>query len=432
MKIEKENLEKNEVRLTFELEQDQVDKALEKAYRKLVKDVQIPGFRKGKVPRHILEARFGEEAFHQDALDELYPQALAKAFQEGVIKEVLDQPKLESYHLKRGEKGTLQIILEVKPEVELGEYTGLDIEKISAEVDEEIVEEQIDLFRKEQATLQETDRDTVEDGDFVLIDFTGYLNGEPFEGGEAEDYCLGIGSNTFIPGFEEQLIGANIGDEREVQVTFPQEYHQEELAGQEVVFKVKIKEIKVRELPPKDDELAQSAGDYETLDELREDVKNKIQQQMEEQVRIKFENDVMEAVAKDIDMHVPDSMVDQRLETLYKETEADYKKKNIELEEYLEAQGLSKEKWEEEYRPSARRQVRNQLILEAVADREDLTVSPEELEETLKSIIEGSDIELETFKQSLEKQGSLELLIKDLRRQKAMEFLKENNQAPKA
>ncbi len=426
MKVEMENQEGNRIRLDIEVEKEKVDEALEKAYRKVVKEVKIPGFRKGKVPRKVLEARLGEEVLYQDAIEILVPPVLAEALQEKEI-EPIDQPTLEDIHFQKGEPAKLQVMVEVEPEVELGKYTGLDVEKPEISIDKEDVDQVLEQYREQQAALVTSEREEVQDDDFVVIDFEGFHDGEPFEGGQGEDYTLGIGTNTFIPGFEEQLIGARVGEEKEIQVTFPEDYREESLAGKEVTFKVKIKEIKERELPPLDDELAQTVGEYESLEELKEEIEKNMRQKAENDSQAKFENDVMDAIAGDVKVDIPEKLVEQRMDEMYKETDSNVQQKGISLEDYLQMTGVTKDQWMEENRPYAEKQVRNRLIIDAIAQKEGFTISDEEIEEKMDEIVKDSEHDTEQFKTLLKAQGYDKMLEKDLLREKVLNFLWEEN-----
>src|SRR6056297_3817233 len=285
-------LEGNKVELEVEIEAKRVNEALEQAYKKVVKDIDISGFRKGKVPRKVLEARYGKEILHKDALDILIPEGYREALEETGI-EPIDQPDIEDYYIAEDEPASFTAVVEVKPDVELGEYKELGIEKESAEVSEEEIQEEIDKVRNQHSQLVASDKEVVEDGDSVIIDFEGKKDGEPFPGGSAEEYSLEIGSNTFIPGFEEQLIGAKVGEELELNITFPEDYNAKDLAGEEVVFDVEIKEIKEKELPELDDEFAKEVSDYETFEEYKESIKERLQENKEERTQREYENKLM-------------------------------------------------------------------------------------------------------------------------------------------
>ncbi len=282
------------MRLDVEVDIDEVNKALEQAYKKVRKEVSLPGFRKGKVPRKVLEANYGKEVLHKDALDILIPQNYQKAIEEADI-EPISEPEFEDFYIAEDEPATFTAIVEVKPEVELGEYTGYDVEREETEVTEEDIMAVLNKQREEQSQLVSVDRNEVQEGDHVIIDFEGFVDGEAFPGGSAEEFTLEIGSGQFIPGFEDQLIGKEVSDESyEVEVTFPEEYQAEDLAGQDAVFEVTIKEIKVKELPELDDEFAKDVSEFDTLDEFKEDIENRLKEQKENQAKRNLENEIIE------------------------------------------------------------------------------------------------------------------------------------------
>ncbi len=426
MKVEMEKLEGNNIRLDIEVDKEKVDEALDKAYRKVVQEVKMPGFRKGKVPRQVLEARLGKEVLYQDAIEIMLPEVLGAAIQEQGL-EPIDKPSVEEIHFEKGEPARLQVKVEVDPEVELGQYTGLDIEREEISIDPEDIEQALRKFQEQQATLVSSEREEVKDGDFVVIDFEGFLEGEPFEGGQGEDITLGIGTGTFIPGFEEKLIGARVGEEKEIEVTFPEDYQEETLAGQEVTFKVMVKEIKEHELPPLDDELAQTLGDYESLEQLKEKLEESMRKEAEEQSRFKFENEVMDAIANQVEVDIPDKLIEQRMEEMFQETAANLKEKGLEFEDYLQMNGTSKEEWMEENRPYAEKQVRNRLIIDAVAEKEGFTASEEEVEKRMEEIATESGNDPEQFKIIMKAQGYDRMLENEIVRKKVLDFLWEEN-----
>jgi trigger factor len=277
MKIEQEKVEENKVKLDVELEEERVEKALDEAYKKVVKKVDIDGFRKGKVPRTLLEKRYGEEVLHKDALDILIQQGYYEAVEEADI-EPIAQPEITDAYINGGEPATFTATVEVKPDVDLGEYSGLEVETEDITVEDEEIEQELETRRHDHAQLAGLDREVVEEGDFATIDYVGTIDGETFDGGSAEDYNLEIGSGSFIPGFEEQLIGAEVGEETIVEVEFPEDYQGADLAGEEAEFKVTIKDIKAKEVPELDDEFAKDLG-YDNLDELKSDIKNDLEEE---------------------------------------------------------------------------------------------------------------------------------------------------------
>ena len=426
MEIKKNELEGNKVELQVEIEPERVNEALEQAYKKVVKDIDISGFRKGKVPRKVLEARYGKEVLHKDALDILIPQGYSEALEETGI-EPIDQPDIKDYNIEEDEPFTFTAEVEVTPDVELGEYKELEIEKEDAEVTEEEIEAEIDKARNQHSQLVSTDKEVVEEGDFVIIDFEGKKDGEKFPGGSAEEYSLEIGSNTFIPGFEEQLVGAKVGEELEINVTFPEDYNAQDLAGEEVVFDVDVKEIKEKQLPELDDEFAKEVSDYETFEEYKESIQERLQKNKEERTEREYENKLIEAASENAEVDVPAKMVEEELDKMYQNFAQSVSQQGMEVEDYLDYMGTDEEGWREQNREAAENRTRSNLILEAIAEKEGIEISEEEIEEQIEEIAENNDQDPEQIKAFLQMQGQLDGLKDGLRMQKTIEYLKENN-----
>ena len=426
MEVVKENLENNEVELKVEIEPERVNKALEQAYKKVVKEVELPGFRKGKVPRKILEAQYGKEILHKDALDILIPEGYREAIDETGI-EPIDQPEIDDYYIAEDEAATFTAKVEVKPEVTLGEYTELGVEKEEVEVKEEDIEERIEHTRDHHSQLQSVERDTVEDGDFAIIDFEGKIDGEPFEGGSGEEYSLEIGSETFIPGFEEQLIGAKVGEENEVEVTFPEDYNAEDLAGQDAVFTVEVKEIKEKQKPELDDDFAKEASDYDTMEEWRENLREEIKEQKEQEVEQEYENELMDTISDNCEVNIPEKMIDNELDRMFQNLSQSISGQGLEVEQYLNYMGMDEESWRENNKETAAKRVENNLVLEAIAAAEEIEVSDEKVEEEIEKIAEENDQDVEQIKAFMKMQGQYEGLKDNLKMEKTLDFLKENN-----
>ncbi|MCK8825339.1 trigger factor [Fuchsiella alkaliacetigena] len=426
MKVSKETIEENKVLLDVEVEASEVNDALKQAYQKVVKNVEIDGFRKGKVPRKVLEARYGKEVLHKDALDILIPRKYQQAVSEAEI-EPIDQPEIDDIFIEEDKPATFTAEVEVKPEVELGDYTDLDIELEEVEVTEGEITENLAEKRDEFATLKVSEREEVAEGDFVIIDFEGYLDGEPFEGGAGEDYTLEIGSGTFIPGFEEGLLGAKVGEEVEIDVTFPEEYQAEDLAGEGVTFKVKVKEIKEKELPELDDEFAQQVGDFESLDELKADITNKLEEEAEAEVQQKFENELVEAVAAQAEVNIPETMVDNEIDTMIRGLQQRLQQQGLAWEQYLERLQTSEADLRAEYRDEAEKRVKINLTLEAIAEEEGIEVADEEIENRIEEIAEQQNQDPEMIKSFLQMQGQYQSLIDQLKMQNTIKFLTDNN-----
>ncbi len=428
MNIEKDELEGNRVRLKVTIEKEAVNEALDQAYNKVIEEVDVPGFRQGQVPRKVLESKFGEEIFHKDALDILIPAQYSQAVEEMDI-EPIDQPDIEDYHIARDEEGSFTAEVEVKPEVELGQYTGFDIEREEVEVDEEDVDAAIENMREEQSQLVSTEGSMVQEGDHVVIDFTGYIDGETFPGGSAEEFILEIGSGEFVPGFEEKLIGKEVDEDKvhEVPITFPEDYQAEDLAGEDAVFEVTVKEIKEKEVPELDDEFAREAGDYETFEEMKNEIREQMKEQREEQARRQAENEIIEKVSAEAEVDVPEQLVEEELDQMYQQLIQNLQSQGVDVEEFFSYSDLDEEEWREENREDARKRARNNLVLEAIAAAEDIEVSEDEINERIEDMAEQNDQDFDKIKQFLQMQGQLESLERGLKMQKTIDFLLENN-----
>jgi len=426
MEVKKDVLEGNKVKLEIEIESDRVDEALEQAYRQVVKDVEIPGFRKGKAPRKIIEQRFGEEVLHKDALDILILQGYSEAVEEADI-EPIAQPDIEDFYISKGEAATFTAIVEVKPEVELGEYKGLGIEKEDTEVKEEEISQRLEKMQDEHSQLMTAEREELQEGDFAIIDFTGYVDGEEFPGGSAEEYSLEIGSGSFIPGFEEQLIGMKVGEEKTVEITFPEDYNAEDLAGADASFDVVLKEIKVKQRPELDDDFAVEASDYETMDELRVSIEEEIAEQKETSAENNFREKLIKKASKNAEVNITDTLIDEQLDQMFERLSQSISQQGLDMETYLGYIGMDEETWREDNRETASDRAKELLVLEAIADIEEIEVSDEEIDEEVNEIAEMHDQEPEQIKAILQMQGQLAQLKEDIRRQKTIEFLIENN-----
>ncbi len=428
MKVEKDELDGNRVRLHVTIEKEAVNDALDHAYKKVAEEVDVPGFRQGNVPRKVLESKFGEEILYKDALDVLIPAQYSMAVDEAEI-EPIDEPEIEDYHIASDEEGSFTAEVEVKPEVELGEYTGLGVEKEEVEVDEERVDEAIEEMREEKSQLASTEGSIVQEGDHVVIDFTGYIDGETFPGGSAEEFLLEIGSGDFVPGFEEKLIGKEVDEENphEISITFPEDYDSEDLAGEHAVFEVTIKEIKQKEVPELDDEFAQEVGDYETFEEMREDIREQINERMEQNARIQAENEVIEKVSENAEVDVPEKLVEEELDNLYQQMVQNLQSQGVDVEEFFSYSDLTEDEWRRENREDARKRAKNNLVLEAIAAAEDIEVKEEEIDERIEEMAENSEGDFQQIKQFMQMQGQLENLKRGLKMEKTIDFLLENN-----
>lgn len=420
-----EKQEGNKGVLTFEVTTEEFDQALDQAFKKVSKDVQVPGFRKGKIPRGIFEKRFGVESLYQDAVDIVLPGAYSKAVDEAEIFPIA-QPSIDIDQIEKGQPLVFTAEVEVKPEVKLGEYKGLEVEEKSVEVTDEDVEQEIENLRERQAELVVKEDSEIVDGDTAVIDFEGFKDGEAFEGGQGENHSLEIGSGQFIPGFEEQLIGKKAGDETEVKVTFPEEYHAEDLAGQEAVFKVKIHEVKAKELPELDDEFAKDVDeDVETLDELKAKKREELETNKKQQAENEKREELLQQASDNIEVEIPEAMVDTEVNQMVREFEQQLQMQGMTLEMYSQFSGQDEDALKEQMRADAEKRVKTNLTLEAIAEAEDLKATEEDIDAELEKMGSMYGVEKEQLVQMLG--GSTETLENDLKMRAAIDFLAENS-----
>ncbi|GAA0428901.1 trigger factor [Agaribacter marinus] len=420
-----EKQEGNEGVLTIEVSVEEFDKALDKAFKKVSKDVQIPGFRKGKIPRGLFEKRFGVESLYQDAVDIVLPDAYMKAVEETGIEPVA-QPDVDIETIEKGQPLVFTAKVTVKPEVKLGDYKGLEVEEESVEVTDEDVDHDLEHQRQHHAELVIKEEGKIEDGDTAVIDFEGFVDGEAFEGGKGESHSLEIGSGQFIPGFEEQLIGKETGDETEVTVTFPEDYHAEELAGKEATFNVKIHEVKYKELPELDDEFAKDLDDeVETLEELKSKKKEQLLEQKKQDAENKKRETLIEKASENAAMDIPEAMVDTELDQMVKEFEQRLQMQGMTLEMYSQFSGQDEAALKEQMREDAEKRVKTNLTLEAIVNEENLEVSEEDVNEELEKMASMYGAEVEQLKQMLG--GNTDAIEGDLKMRKAIDFLVEQS-----
>ncbi|MEC1540572.1 trigger factor [Bacillus subtilis] len=423
MSVKWEKQEGNEGVLTVEVDAETFKTALDDAFKKVVKQVSIPGFRKGKIPRGLFEQRFGVEALYQDALDILLPVEYPKAVEEAGIEPV-DRPEIDVEKIEKGESLIFTAKVTVKPEVRLGEYKGLGIEKDDTTVTDEDVQNELKALQERQAELVVKEEGAVEEGNTVVLDFEGFVDGEAFEGGKAENYSLEVGSGSFIPGFEDQLVGLEAGAEKDVEVTFPEEYHAEELAGKPAVFKVKIHEIKAKELPELDDEFAKDIDEeVETLAELTEKTKKRLEEAKENEADAKLREELVLKASENAEIDVPQAMVDTELDRMLKEFEQRLQMQGMNLELYTQFSGQDEAALKEQMKEDAEKRVKSNLTLEAIAKAENLEVSDEEVDAELTKMAEAYNMPVENIKQAI---GSTDAMKEDLKVRKAIDFLVEN------
>ena len=399
MSLQVENLEHNMAKLTITVSAEEVEKALQAAYLKQRSKISLPGFRKGKVPRQMIEKMYGPEVFYDEAANHMISEAYGKAYDECEL-EIASQPTIDVVQLEKGKDFIFTAEVAVKPEVKLGEYKGLKVDKVSTRVMQKEVDEEIEKERERNArTVEVTDR-AVQDKDIVTLDFEGFVDGVAFEGGKGENYPLTIGSGAFIPGFEEQLIGAEIDKETEVKVTFPEEYQAKELAGKEAVFKCTVHEIKAKELPELDDEFASEVSEEtETLEDYKAEVKAKIKERKENEGKEKKENQAVEQAVANAEINLPAPMVDLQAKQMADDFARRIMQQGMSVEQYFQFTGLNEEKMMEELKPQAEKRIRTRLVLEAIVAAENIEVSDERLDEELQKMADSYQMEVEKLKE---------------------------------
>ena len=399
MSLQVENLEHNMAKLTITVSAEEVEKALQAAYLKRRSKISLPGFRKGKVPRQMIEKMYGPEVFYDEAANHMISEAYGKAYDECEL-EIASQPTIDVVQLEKGKDFIFTAEVAVKPEVKLGEYKGLKVDKVSTRVMQKEVDEEIEKERERNArTVEVTDR-AVQDKDIVTLDFEGFVDGVAFEGGKGENYPLTIGSGAFIPGFEEQLIGAEIDKETEVKVTFPEEYQAKELAGKEAVFKCTVHEIKAKELPELDDEFASEVSEEaETLEDYKAEVKAKIKERKENEGKEKKENQAVEQAVANAEIDLPAPMVDLQAKQMADDFARRIMQQGMSVEQYFQFTGLNEEKMMEELKPQAEKRIRTRLVLEAIVAAENIEVSDERLDEELQKMADSYQMEVEKLKE---------------------------------
>ncbi|WP_436951963.1 trigger factor [Staphylococcus shinii] len=415
-----EKKEGNEGVLTVTVPAEKVDKAIDQAFKKVVKQINVPGFRKGKVPRPIFEQRFGVEALYQDAVDILLPEAYGEAIDETGIKPV-DQPEINVTSIEKGSEMTFEANVVVEPEVQLGDYKGLEIEKQNVELTEEELQESIDHQLGHLAEMVVKEDGAIENGDTVNIDFDGYVDGEQFEGGQAEGYDLEIGSGSFIPGFEEQLVGVKTGEEKDVNVTFPEEYHAEELAGKEATFKTKVNEIKFKDVPELTDEIANELDEEaNTVDEFKENLRKRLTEQKETDAENNQKEEAINKAANNATIDVPEAMINTELDRMVQEFGQRMQQQGLNLETYFQISGQDESQLREQMKDDAEERVKTNLTLTAIADAEEVEVSDDDIDKELEKMSGQFNISVEDIKQTL---GNTDIVKNDVRIQKVIDLL---------
>lgn len=421
MSLQVENLEKNMAKLTIEAPAGQFEDAIKKAYEKNKGRFSIPGFRKGKAPLAMVEKMYGLEMLYEDAANIVMDATYGDAMDESGL-DIVSRPEVDIVQIGKGKPFIYTATVAVKPEVTLGEYKGIEVERAKAEVTDEDVERELKRVQNQNARMLTVEDRPVADGDETVIDFEGFVDGKPFDGGKAEDYELKIGSHTFIDTFEEQLIGKNIGEECEVNVTFPQEYHAKEVAGKPAMFKVTVKEIKEKELPELNDEFAEEVSDFETLDEYKADIRAKLLETKERQAATENENRVVEKVVENAAMDIPEPMVEAQIQTMINDSARRMQSQGMSLSQYMQYTGMTVETLKNQTRPQAERSIRTRLVLEAVVKAENIQVSEERLEEEIEKMAKTYAMEADQVKARMGQAG-LDQMKEDLAVQEAVDFL---------
>jgi trigger factor len=426
MKASWEKIEKNQGVLTIEVEADQVSVALDKAFKKVSAKANIPGFRKGKVPRSIFEAKFGVESLYQDALDILLPEAYTQAVQETEINPI-DRPEVDVLQMEKGQPLKFTAKVEVRPEVQLGTYKGIEVTDTSKAVSAEELDAELTKLQQRHAELIVIDEGQAEDGDSTIIDFEGFVDGVPFEGGKGERYALELGSNSFIPGFEAQIVGMGIGDDKDVEVTFPEDYQSEDLKGKAATFKVKLHEIKRKNLPALDDEFAKDVSEFDTLDEFKADLSKRLEEKNAEAAKRDKENQIVEQVAAAAEVDVPQVMVQTEVESMLNDFANRLQQQGMTLDMYYQFSGQNEDVLKAQMTSDAEKRVRNNLVLEAVAKAESIEVTDEELNEELDKMAQTYKRSVEEIRSILAANGNLESMKSELVVKKTIDFLLENS-----
>ena len=424
MSVQVEKLENNMAKLTIEVPAEELEKALQSAFMKNKDKISVPGFRKGKVPRQMVEKMYGPEIFYEDAANELIPEAYEKAVEE-CNEDIVSSPEIDVVQIEKGKPFIFTAEVALKPEVKLGKYKGVKVEMSDVAVTDEEVDAEINKERERNArNIEVTDR-AVKDGDMTVIDFEGFVDEVAFEGGKGENYPLTIGSGAFIPGFEEELIGAEIGKEVEVNVTFPEDYHAEDLKGKAAVFKCTVKEIKEKELPELADEFAAEVSEFETLEEYKADVKAKLTEKKEKDAKDAKEAAVIEAIVEDSEMEIPEAMLKTQQRQMIDEFAQRMQMQGLSMEQYFQFTGASYDQMFAQVKPQAEKRIKSRLVLEAVAAAENIVATDEDFEEELKAMAEAYQMEVDKVKELLPEK-SKEQIKEDLAVKKAAEFVVEN------
>ena len=424
MSLQVEKLENNTAKLTIEVEASKFDKAIQKAYQKNKNKFNIPGFRKGKVPYAMVEKMYGAAVFYEDAANELISGAYAQAAEESGL-EIVARPEINVTQIEKGKPFIFEAEVTTKPEVKLGKYKGIKVEKADTKVTAKEVNAELDKIKEQNARLVAADDKAIEEGDQATIDFEGFVDGVAFEGGKGEDYPLTIGSHSFIDTFEEQLIGKNIGEEVDVNVTFPEEYHAEELKGKPALFKVTVKEIKKKELPELDNDFVEDVSEFSTVDEYKASIKTKIEEKKADEAKSAKEEATIEKIIEGAKMEIPDAMVDSQVRQMAEDFARRISAQGLTIDQYFQYTGLTSDKLLEQMRPQALKRIQSRLVLEAVADKENFEVTDEDVNNEINDMASAYQMEADKLKDLLT-DADKENMKRDIQVKKAVEFVTEN------
>ena len=413
----------NEVKLNVTIEAEKFDEAIKKVYFKSAKYFNIPGFRKGKAPMNIVEKYYGKEIFYEDAFNEVVPEELEKAVEENKL-EVVSRPDIDVTQIGKGQDLIFTAVFQTKPEAELGKYKGVEIKKVEYKVTDEDIEHELGHMQEHNSRLISVEDRPVEKGDIANINFEGFVDDVAFEGGKAENHDLEIGSNTFIPGFEDQIIGMKIDEEKDIKVKFPDEYFSKDLAGKDAIFKVKVNEIKKKELPKLDDEFAKDVSEFDTLKELKESIKEKQQKQNDERAKYETQDAVIKAVCENVKVDIPSGMIETETENMLKDMEQRLAYQGLKLDQYLQMMGKTREEMQKEYEPQATEAIKSRLALEAVIKAEKIEVADIDVDEKIKEM--AKNYGKENDEEFLKNENVRNYIKQGLESEKAIEFLVEN------
>ena len=423
MSLKVENLEHNMAKLTIEVSAEEFEEAIKHAYVKNKNKINIHGFRKGKAPQAMIEKMYGAGIFYEDAANELIPKAYDAEI-ENCDLDLVSQPKIDVVQIEKGKPFIFTAEVAVKPEVTLGAYEGVEVPKTEINVTDEEVDAEVDKEREKNSRTTTVEDRGVENGDMIKLDFDGSVDGVAFDGGKAENYDLTVGSGSFIPGFEEQLVGVKAGEEKEVKVTFPEDYHAKDLAGKEAVFKCKVNEIKVKELPEANDEFAQDVSEFDTLAEYKEDLKKKLTERKEAAAKNAKEAAAVEAAVANAEMDIPDAMVDGQVRQMANDFARRIQSQGLTVDQYFQFTGMTAQKLMDQMKPEALKRIKNSLVLEAIAAKENFEIAEEKIEEELKKMSEAYKMEVDKIKEALGESG-LDQMKAELKIQAAVDFIRD-------